>query len=266
MSRSAAFSLGAGLLAVTLAASCKDEPPVEPPPAPPAVEEPTAPAAPALPSAVVSSAQVSLKETPDVKGKWKTTLMRGEKLRLLEDGAVKEGFLHVALSDGSEGYISEKSLLVGEVEEVVALEEKPLYARPDDAAPRMGMVQVGTLLFITKPQDDWIEVQLPKGRTGWMQASDVSRDNEELDAARAVFRYEQLKDSKKEARQQEAQQILAEALQRHPGSRVLEAMGLTTAAAQPATAAPAPAPAPAPAGEAAPQPPAADPALAPATP
>jgi hypothetical protein len=106
---------------------------------------------------------------------------------------------------------------------VVALEEKPLFARPDEAAPRLGKVTVGTLLFVTRQQDAWAEVRLPKGNVGWMKGTDFSRDADELDAARSVFRYDLLKDQKN--KKEQAEQILNEAIARHPSSAVLKAGG-----------------------------------------
>ncbi|MBN2358527.1 MAG: hypothetical protein JXR83_03680 [Deltaproteobacteria bacterium] len=194
--------------------------PVQPIKIPPA--DPTPP--PALLAAVISAGQASMKDVADDKtGKWKATLMRGEKVQLLDDGRPQNGFLHVKLSDGSDGFVSERTLLVGEIEEVVALEEKPLFARPDEAAPRLGKVTVGTLLFVTRQQDLWAEVRLPKGNVGWMKATDFSHDAAELDAARSVFRYELLKDQKN--KREQAEQILNEAIARHPDSTVLKAGG-----------------------------------------
>jgi len=195
--------------------------------------DPTPP--PKLLAAVISAGQAAMKDAADDKtGKWKATLMRGEKLQLLDDGRSQNSFLHVKLTDGSDGYVPERSLLVGEIDEVVALEEKPLFARPDEAAPRLGKVTVGTLLFVTRQQDAWAEVRLPKGNVGWMKATDVSRDADELDAARSVFRYDLLKDQKN--KKEQAEQTLNEAIARHPNSTVLRAGGYLPGSEKPASA------------------------------
>lgn len=190
---------------------------------------------PTLMAGVISAGQAALKDAADDKtGKWKATLMRGEKVQLLDEGRPQNSFLHVKLSDGSDGFVPERTVLVGDIDEAVALEEKPLYARPDEAAPRLGKVTVGTLLFVTRMQDPWAEVRLPKGNVGWMKANDFSRDGDELDAARSLFRYDLLKDQKN--KKEQAEQILTEAIARHPNSMVLRAGGYLPGSDKPASA------------------------------
>ncbi|MFH1807759.1 MAG: SH3 domain-containing protein [Pseudomonadota bacterium] len=194
---------------------------------------PTEPAEPASAAAkeefgLVRTGLASLKETPEDKGKWKATMMRGEKVTVLDRAP---GHLKVRLSDGTEGFVDDKAVLTGEVQEVLVLDDKPLYQRPDSASLRDGTVKLGTLLFILRDKDGWLEVQLPKGRTGWMQSADISRDQTELAVARNLFRHELLRDAKQKARQEQAAQILAETISQYPQSRVLQASGLAPGAA-----------------------------------
>ncbi len=214
-----------------VATSCKDAAPEVETPVVQQPAEPVAQPEPAPPReepGVVRTGLASLRETAGPKGKWQATLLRGEKVDVLEKSG--ENFYQVRLSDGSTGFIEAKHLLLGEIEELLVVDDKPLYQRPDRAALREGTVKLGTLLFVLKEKGDWFEVQLPKGRTGWMQGADVSRDERELIVARNLYRHELLKDAKQKARQQQAVQILAETIAQYPDSKVLAASGLAPGA------------------------------------
>lgn len=176
-----------------------------------------------LKNAVVSSGMVSMRESDDPKSKWMATLMRGEKVKVLEE---TEKVLKVQLSDDSKGWVSKRSVLIGDdVHEVVVTAEKPLYARPDAASLRKSMIETGTLLFVVEERDGWLNVQLPKTTRGWLKKDDASEDANELAAARSIFRYELLKDSKKEARRKQAGDILAEAMKKYAETAVMKAAG-----------------------------------------
>ncbi len=138
--------------------------------------------------------KVSVRETPDQKGKWLTSLSIGETLVFLNERKSdatddNKEYMKVRLNDGKEGW-TRSDFVIPEAQAAVFIEETYVYKRPDlltksgDAFSQMDIVAV------IETQDDWLKVKGKRSEgkwidEGWIKASNLSL--EAVDIATAKF-------------------------------------------------------------------------------
>jgi gamma-D-glutamyl-L-lysine dipeptidyl-peptidase len=107
-----------------------------------------------------------------------TQALYGQPLRILGS---QDGFYHVALSGGIEGYVSENkirldntSLATNEKNQriLVTGESKTIYSRPDGEIPVV-KVATGTVLSFRDKLGDWIKVGLTDGTDGYLTLNNI---------------------------------------------------------------------------------------------
>ncbi|MBN1962674.1 MAG: SH3 domain-containing protein [Deltaproteobacteria bacterium] len=127
-------------------------------------------------------------ETHKKENNWKASLYRGEEVKLLK----KDGeWTQVKASDGTDGWIKSKALLIAEgVSMATVLEEVKTFNRPDFLAPSKTVIAPGSLLYIIKKSNDdtFSEVNYSYTRTVWVETSKLETDSREIAAARVVSR------------------------------------------------------------------------------
>lgn len=129
--------------------------------------------------------QSALMATPSLGGSWKAALTRGARLSVVKESRTQNGFLRVVLSDQTSGFVSETDVLLGDVEDLLAFENSPVYEQPDSRYPPKALLSIGTQLFALGTENEWVEVLLPSGELGWMLNTDLAREADELSAARS---------------------------------------------------------------------------------
>lgn len=138
--------------------------------------------------------EVSVRETPNSKGKWKTSMSVGEKITFLGETAVdslakNREYFKVRLADGTEGWsVSDFIVVDGTV--AVFLTDKDIYKRPDLLTKSDKKFNQMDIVAIKSEQDDWLEVTGKRfeGKwidTGWVKKGELSQES--IDIAVAKF-------------------------------------------------------------------------------
>lgn len=148
--------------------------------------------------------QVSVRETPDQKGKWLTSLSIGESLVFLGDRETdatddNKEYMKIRLNDGKEGW-TRSDFIVPEAQPGVFTQETYLYKRPDLLTKSDHAFSSMDIIAIMEVQDDWIKVRgkRSKGKwidEGWVKISNLS--SEAVDIATAKFAKKALENEEK---------------------------------------------------------------------
>ncbi|NJO92108.1 MAG: hypothetical protein HC831_26405, partial [Chloroflexia bacterium] len=140
---------------------------------------------------------VSIRETPDAKGKWKTTIYMGEKGTYLgetvSDTVPKKPveYVKIKLTDGTAGWV-EKRFMAIDAEPYALKESSKLYGRPDILSA--GKDEFGKMQYVVaiEEQDEWVKVKGVKKEIGWYKEGWVKKDHltsDEIDVTVAVLAY-----------------------------------------------------------------------------
>lgn len=133
--------------------------------------------------ATVRTEQVPLYLEPAPDAEVELYLLRGHQLAVLETGPGGSGMVRVLLADGTTGFVEERLLLRGAVEELLAFDNSPVYEGPESTFPPLRSLRLGTPVFAVSSEGPWVEVVLPEGTRGWMLNTDLAREPDELSAA-----------------------------------------------------------------------------------
>lgn len=146
-------------------------------------------------SAICLLEKLSIRETPDAKGKWVTSMSLGEKITLLgeetTDDKTKKLYYKVKLTDGKEGWTRASFLAVnGEVG--TFLEGATVYKRPDLLTKTDKKYSVMDIIGTLENQGEWIKV---KGKRtdgeyieeGWIKSSNISNNTVDIATAKYAF-------------------------------------------------------------------------------
>ena len=154
---------------------------------------------PAEPEVVATKAvciwdEVSVRATADAKGKWLTSISKGEVLEYLGEDApdaqdAKKTYSKIKLTDGTEGW-SRKDFIIPDGEVAVFLESNTIYRRPDLLTVTEDEFSQMDIVAVTTTQNDWVEVTGKRKEgtwisTGWVKGNKLSKDA--VDVAVAKF-------------------------------------------------------------------------------
>ncbi|MBI5493579.1 MAG: hypothetical protein HY904_01050 [Deltaproteobacteria bacterium] len=208
------------LVAVCTAAlgGCPKKPATAPdgsaaPPPPPAGAAVT-PDAGAFAPGLVAQSRVALRKDADEKSRAVTLLNFGERVRVLERG---DAFHRVQLSDGTQGFLPARAMVVGMAQEATLTADQDIYVRPDALGPVRKREKPGVLMFVTADRDGWRQVTLPDRAVGWVPRDRAVTDAAEVAAAVALYRGEALAQDKKP---EQAAQVYQDLLAQQPGARL----------------------------------------------
>lgn len=159
--------------------------------------------------------EVSVRATADAKGKWLTSISKGEVLEYLGEDTPdaqdsKKTYAKVRLTDGTEGW-SRKDFIIPDGEVAVFLENNTIYKRPDLLTKTDDEFSQMDIVAIQSMQGDWVEVigKRKEGTwisTGWVKDNKLSKDA--TDVAVAKFGRIALNEEDPEAQKAQLQEIL----------------------------------------------------------
>lgn len=149
----------------------------------------------AQPYAICIWDKASLKETPEEKGKWITSINLGEKVVSLDESQIDEAsakkreYLKIKLIDGKEGWV-QKDFFVKNAKAAVLTAETDLYARPDLLAKSNKTFKRMDVVAVSEESDDWIKIKGKRKDGTWIDEGYVKAKNvsyADQDVAFAVF-------------------------------------------------------------------------------
>ncbi len=159
--------------------------------------------------------EVSVRATPDAKGKWLTSMSIGEVVEYLGEDApdaqdAKNTYAKVKLTDGAEGW-SRKDFIIENGEVAVFLENNTIYKRPDLLTKTDDQFSQMDIVAIKSTQGDWAEVTGKRKEgtwisTGWVKGNKLSKDG--ADVAVAKFGRVALDEEDPEVQIEEFKEIL----------------------------------------------------------
>ena len=159
--------------------------------------------------------EVSVRATPDAKGKWLTSISIGEALEYLGEDAPdaqdpKKTYTRVKLTDGTEGW-SRKDFIIENGEVAVFLENNAIYKRPDLLTKTDHEFSQMDIVAIKSTQGDWVEVSGKRKEgtwitTGWVKGNKLSKKAE--DVAVAKFGRAALNEEEPAAQKEQLKEIL----------------------------------------------------------
>ena len=138
--------------------------------------------APADESAICLWSSLTLKETPDAKGKYKNTIYMGEKTIFLKETVIdstdkknKREYIKIRLSDGSEGWVQSNLMAVG-AKTYVLRDKTKLYKRPDILSAGKDEFDKMQFVVVTEEQGEWAKVKGKKLSDGWFKEGWIKTD------------------------------------------------------------------------------------------
>jgi SH3-like domain-containing protein len=163
---------------------------------------------------VVAWSRVSMRVAADEKARAAALVNYGERLTVLEKS---DTFCRVRLSDGQEGFLPTRFIIVGAAQEATLTADQDLYARPEALSPVKKREKPGVLLFVLQDNNGWRQVQLPDRTQGWIPRDRAVTDAAEVAGAVAILRGDTLATEGKAA---EAAAVYQDHLQQHAGTRL----------------------------------------------
>jgi SH3-like domain-containing protein len=173
---------------------------------------------------VVAWPKVAMRATADEKAKVLTTVNYGERLTVLDKG---DPFTRVRLSDGQDGFILSRFVVVGMAQDATLTQDQDLYARPDALSPVKKRERPGVLFLVTQDANGWRQVQLQDRTVAWVPRDKAVTDEHEVAVAMALYRGEALMAERKPEAAATAYQ---DALTAHSGARLAPLLGTRLAA------------------------------------
>ena len=147
-------------------------------------------------TAVCLWSSVTLRETPQIKGKYKNAIYLGEKATYMGekvtdsvDAKNKKEFVKIKLTDGTQGWVQSNMVAIGG--KAYAIKEKTkLYKRPDILS--VGKEEFDKMQFVvsTEEQGDWIKIKGKQKSDKWFKEGWVKLDRlagDEIDVTVAVL-------------------------------------------------------------------------------
>lgn len=129
-------------------------------------------------SSVVLCSTLSLRSEPELSSATLQTLQYGDRIIVMSR---KDGWAEVVLGDSEDavhGWVDEDFLVVDPAWYQTE-EDTPVYAWDDTSAPKVALLDKGTVLPILKDEGDWIVVSL-RGAAGWIDHPDRSASQSTL--------------------------------------------------------------------------------------
>ncbi len=147
---------------------------------------------------------VSIKETPEAKGKVKTYIYLGEKGTYLGETVTDTipkkdvDFVKMKLTDGTTGWV-EKRFMAIDAEPYALKETSKLYKRPDILSAGKDEFETMQYVVVLEEQEEWVKIKGVKKEIGWYREGWIKKDHltaDEIDVTVAVLAYRAM--SKKE--------------------------------------------------------------------
>lgn len=139
---------------------------------------------------------LTLRETPENKGKYKNTIYLGEKAVYLgetvTDSTDKKNvreFIKIKLTDGTQGWVQANLMAVGAAPYVLR-ERTKLYKRPDILSAGKDEFDIMQFVVITENQGEWVKIKGKKRTDSWFKEGWVKIDKlvgTEIDVTVAIL-------------------------------------------------------------------------------
>jgi len=128
----------------------------------------------------------SLRDNPKIgKGefRWVSQVNRGQQVKIVKEK--DEEWYEVQLMDGeTKGWIEKKYVHKGEKKIVSFADQTKVFDQPDENSRVIGNLPAGTKAIVTKEKNNWTEVNIRWGLSGWIQKSNYSVDSDVTTKAR----------------------------------------------------------------------------------
>jgi hypothetical protein len=161
---------------------------------------------------------VTLRETPQLKGKYKNIIYLGEKASYLgetvSDSADKKNpreFIKIKLTDGTQGWVQANMMAINA--KSYALREKTkLYKRPDILSVGKDEFDKMQFVVVTEEQEDWVKVKGKKKTDGWFKEGWIKADrlsSSEIDVTVSILAERALLKADDDKRKEALNEILS---------------------------------------------------------
>jgi hypothetical protein len=152
--------------------------------------------APADETAICIWSSLVVRETPSLKGKYKSTMNLGEKAIFLKETAVDSSqkkspkeFIKIKLTDGSQGWVQSTFMAVG-AKTYVLKDKTKLYKRPDILSAGKDEFEKMQFVVVTEDQGEWVKVKGKKTVDTWFKEGWIKTDRlveSEVDVTVAIL-------------------------------------------------------------------------------
>jgi hypothetical protein len=133
-------------------------------------------------SAICLWSSVSLRETPQQKGKYINTIYMGEKAIYMGEAVMDSSdkknpreFIKIKLTDGKVGWVQGNMMAIGG-KPYALVEKTKLYKRPDILSVGKEEFDKMQFVVITEEQDEWAKIKGKKKTDGWFKEGWVKMD------------------------------------------------------------------------------------------
>jgi hypothetical protein len=148
---------------------------------------------PSTPQALCIWKEVSIRETPSEKGKYRTTVYLGEKLHVMPDTASETvndkiyNYQLVKLGDGTQGWIRKEFIAINAVP-AAFLHDAMIYKRPDlMTSSKKNYTAMDFVAVKNTNKDGWTEVIGKRSGDTWFTTGWVKNENLTMDQKDVMF-------------------------------------------------------------------------------
>ena len=125
--------------------------------------------------------QVSVRATPEKKGKWVAALSLGESLTYLHEEQTDPAdddntYLKVRLTGGQEGW-TRQDFVIPDAKAGVFVRETSMYQRPDLLTKTDKVCDPMDIMAISEAEGDWLKVRGKRVKGKWLEEGWVKADN-----------------------------------------------------------------------------------------
>ena len=125
--------------------------------------------------------KISVRATPEKKGKWVAALSLGESVTFLHDKKTDphdddNTYIKVRLTGGQEGWVRQ-DFVVADAKAGVFVRETNMYQRPDLLTKTDKVCDPMDIMAITEVQDEWLKVRGKRVQGKWLEEGWVKADN-----------------------------------------------------------------------------------------
>jgi len=139
--------------------------------------------------------KLSVRETPQTKGKYKTAIYLGEKITYKGnteiDSTSKKNieFIQIELADGTLGW-SDKRFIGIDATSYALIKDTKLYKRPDILTATTKTYNKLQFLIVFEEKNEWVKVKLKGSKENWFSEGWIKKDNltdSEIDVSVAIL-------------------------------------------------------------------------------
>ena len=154
---------------------------------------------------------VSVRDTPNEKGKYLTAISIGEMVTFIEEEKdTADKYIKVRLNDGTEGW-ARKDFVIPDATSYVFINDTDVYTRPDALTKADKKFSKYDIIAVISTKDDFAEIKGKRSEgkwieTAWVKISNLSR--QKIDIASAKFIQKALADPDDQAKAKGLEDIL----------------------------------------------------------